>query len=68
MFYWRFILSVMAVWLTLGWMLCQAGESLTKTEAESRLNLLKTEISSLQTELERTRSALSSEQKALKVS
>jgi len=51
----------------LGCMLCQAGENLTKTEAESRLNLLKTEISSLQTELERTRSALSSEQKALKV-
>lgn len=57
----------MAVWLMLGCMLCQAGETITKTEAESRLNLLKTEISSLQTELERTRSALSSEQKALKV-
>ena len=51
---------------TLGWMVCQAGENLTKAEAESRLKLLRTEISSLQAELSHTRSTLSAEQKALK--
>lgn len=56
----------MAAWLILGWMTCQADEALTKAEAESRLKQLKTEISSLRKELERTRSTLSNEQKALK--
>ena len=50
----------------LGWMVCQAGENLTKAEAESRLKLLKTQISSLQSELDRTRSVLSGEQKTLR--
>ncbi|MDH3901909.1 MAG: peptidoglycan DD-metalloendopeptidase family protein [Xanthomonadales bacterium] len=56
----------MAAWLILGWMTCQADEALTKAEAESRLKRLKTEISSLRKELERTRSTLSNEQKSLK--
>ena len=56
----------MAAWLILGTMVCQADESLTKAEAESRLKQLKTEISSLHKELERTRTTLSNEQKALK--
>ena len=56
----------MAAWLILGTMVCQADESLTKAEAESRLKQLKTEISSLHRELERTRTTLSNEQKALK--
>ena len=47
-------------------MVCQADEPLTKAEAESRLKQLKTEISSLHKELERTRTTLSNEQKALK--
>jgi len=56
----------MAAWLILGTMVCRADESLTKAEAESRLKQLKTEISSLHRELERTRTTLSNEQKALK--
>ena len=56
----------MAAWLILGTMVCQADEPLTKAEAESRLKQLKTEISSLHKELERTRTTLSNEQKALK--
>ena len=56
----------MAAWLILGTMVCQADESLTKAEAESRLKQLKTEISSLRKELERTRTTLSNEQRALK--
>ena len=53
-------------WLILGWMVCQADSSLTKKEAESRLKTLKAEISTLQKELERTRTTRSDEQKALK--
>jgi len=56
----------MVAWFLLGWMACQADETLTKGEAESRLKQLKTEISSLQKELERTHTTLSNEQKALK--
>ncbi|MDX2428969.1 MAG: peptidoglycan DD-metalloendopeptidase family protein [Xanthomonadales bacterium] len=56
----------MAAWFLLGTMACLADETLTKAEAESRLKQLKTEISSLQKELERTRTTLSREQKALK--
>ena len=56
----------MAAWLILGTMACQADETLTKAEAESRLKQLKTEISSLRKELERSRTTLSDEQKALK--
>lgn len=56
----------MSVWLTLGWAACQSADGLTKSEAETRLKLLKKEISSLQTDLERSRTSLSSEQKALK--
>ncbi len=56
----------MAAWLIPGWIACQANDSLTQAEAERRLNQLKTEIGSLQNELDRTRTTLSSEQKALK--
>ena len=62
----RHIAFGMTAFLSLGWVVCQADEGLTKREAESRLKQLKTEISSLQIELERTRSNLSVEQKALK--
>jgi septal ring factor EnvC (AmiA/AmiB activator) len=47
-------------------MICHADGSPTKSEAEDRLNQLKMEISSLQGELERTRTSLTGEQKALK--
>jgi septal ring factor EnvC (AmiA/AmiB activator) len=53
-------------WLILGWMVCQADSSLTKEEAVSRLKTLKAEISTLQKELERTRTTRSDEQKTLK--
>jgi len=56
----------MAVWLILDTMACHADETLTKAEAESQLKQLKTEISSLRKELERSRTTLSNEQKALK--
>jgi len=56
----------MAAWLTLGWMAGQAENGLTQAEAESRLKQLKSEISSLKKELNRSRSTLSDEQKALK--
>ena len=56
----------MAAWLTLGWMAGHAESSLTQAEAESRLKQLKSEISSLKKELNRNRSTLSDEQKALK--
>ncbi len=62
----RFISIGLAIWLTLGWTACQAADGLTKKEAESRLRQLKKEISLLQTGLERSRTTLSSEQKALK--
>jgi septal ring factor EnvC (AmiA/AmiB activator) len=56
-----------AAWLIFFCLACQADDSLSKTEAETRLKQLKTEISSLNNELERKRTALSSEQKLLKV-
>ena len=56
----------MAAWLILGCMACPADEGLTKAEAESRLKQLKSEIISLQKNLERTRTTLSNEQKALR--
>lgn len=62
----RVLLIGVSVWLTLGQMPCHANESPTKTETEDRLKQLKTDISSLQDELERTRTSLSGEQKALK--
>jgi septal ring factor EnvC (AmiA/AmiB activator) len=45
---------------------CHADSQPTKSEAESRLKQLKSEISALQEELGRTRTTLSGEQKALK--
>jgi septal ring factor EnvC (AmiA/AmiB activator) len=57
----------MAVWLTLGWMAGQADDTPTRAEAESRLKQLQTEIKVLKTELERNRSTLSDEQKALQM-
>ena len=62
----RVMTFAITAWLVLGWMVCQAENSLTKEEAESRLKTLKAEISNLQNKLERNRSALSDEQKALK--
>lgn len=62
----RYISLGITACIALGWMACQAGEGLTKEEAESRLKQLKSEISSLLTELERTRTSLTAEQKALK--
>ena len=53
-------------WLVLGWMVGQAEFSITKEEAESRLKTLQTEIRNVQKELQRTRTTLSDEQKALK--
>jgi septal ring factor EnvC (AmiA/AmiB activator) len=47
-------------------MACQADQDISRAEAESRLARLKSEIGSLQKELEKTRSALSGEQKALR--
>jgi len=55
-----------AAWLILGWAVCLANENLSRAEAESRLQQLKTEIGSLQKELEQSRFVLSGEQKALK--
>jgi len=63
----RHLISLaMAAWLILDTMACRADETLTTAEAESRLKQLKTEISSLRKELERSRTTLSNEQKALK--
>ncbi|MCP4046343.1 MAG: peptidoglycan DD-metalloendopeptidase family protein [Gammaproteobacteria bacterium] len=62
------ISSGLAAWLTLGWMAGQADEVLTKTEAESQLKQLQTQISGLKKELERNRITLSDEQKALRAS
>ena len=56
----------MGTCLVLAWTICQAGDELTQTEAETRLRQLKTQISTLKKDLERTRSTLSTEQKALK--
>lgn len=67
MFYRRVISLGAAAWLILGWMVCQAADQgISRAEAESRLTRLRSEIGSLQKELEKTRSALSGEQKALR--
>ncbi len=44
-----------------------AGENLTQAQTQARLKQLQTEISSLQKELERSRTALTDEQNAIKV-
>ena len=62
----RLLLFGTALWLIAGQTLCHAGDAPTKSATESRLNQLKTEIAALQQELERTRTTLSAEQKALK--
>ena len=56
----------MTMCLVLGTVASQAGDQLTQAEAKSRLKQLKTEISSLKKDLERSRSTLSDEQKALR--
>ena len=58
--------SCLAAWLTLGNMSGLADDSLTKEQAESRLEQLKTEITDLKKTLEQTQFTLSTEQKALK--
>jgi len=65
-FYKPFSSFGVTVWLTLGWVVSQADDSLTQAEAESQLEQLKTDISGLKKELERTHSKLSDEQIALK--
>ncbi len=49
-------------------MASQAGDNLSQAKAETRLKQLKTQIGGLKKELERSRVALSDEQKALKAS
>jgi septal ring factor EnvC (AmiA/AmiB activator) len=56
-----------AIWLSLGSMALQADDKLTKAQAESQLKQLKSDISSLQSGLERARTSLTDEQKALKL-
>ncbi len=56
----------MAAWLTLGGVASRADDGPTHAEAKSRIEQLKTEISSLKKELEHSRTALSVEHKALK--
>jgi septal ring factor EnvC (AmiA/AmiB activator) len=60
--------SFLALWLMLGWVVCPADDSLTRKEAETRLEKLKTEIEDLKKTLERTQFTLSDEQKALRAS
>lgn len=62
----RLLLFGLIAWLSLGGLICQADDSLSRKQAEARLKQLKTEITSLQSELAKTRTTLSSEQKALK--
>ena len=62
----RLLLFGLTAWLSLGGLICQADDSLSRKQAEVRLKQLKTEITSLQSELAKTRTTLSSEQKALK--
>ena len=63
----RLLISIgLAAWLSLGCTASQAAGDLTKTEAESRLKQLQTQISGLKKELERNRTTLSDEQKALR--
>ena len=62
----RPIMFSLAVWLTLCLVAGHAAEPATKTEAETRLQQLKVEITSLQKALEQSRTSLSGEQKALR--
>ena len=63
----RHIISfAVTAWLVLGWTVCHTADNPTRQETESRLNALKAEISDLQKDLERARTALSDEQTALK--
>ena len=55
-----------AAWLVLGWTTGQASGDLTREEAESRLNHLQSQIHDLKRVLDRNRTTLSAEQKALK--
>ncbi len=54
------------MWLIPACMAGQAADNLSQAEAETRLKQLKTQIGNLKQELERSRTALSDEQKALK--
>ena len=56
----------MGICLALAWINCQGDDKLSQAEAEIQLKQLKTEISALKNDLERTRTTLSSEQAALK--
>lgn len=60
----RLLLICLAVWLAVAAVTCLAGGQPTKSEAESRLKQLKSEISALQEALGQSRTSLSSEQKA----
>ena len=63
----RYLLPFSATaWLILAWAGCLADDNPSRQQAESRLNALKAEISALQKDLERARTTLSKEQKALK--
>jgi len=62
----RFILTGIAALLASAALTCFSDGQPTKSEAESRLKQLKTEIGNLQEELGRNRTSLSGEQKALK--
>jgi len=53
-------------WLIFAWAGCHAADNPSRQQAESRLNALKAEISALQKNLERSRTTLSEEQKALR--
>ena len=65
--FFRLLISFgLTAWLSLGWMAGQAAGDLTKAEAESRLKQLQSQISGLKKELERNRTTLSDEQKALR--
>lgn len=58
--------SGLTAWLLLGWTMGQTDGDLTREEAESRLDQLQNQISNLKKELDRNRTALSSEEKALR--
>lgn len=66
MFFRTTILVGIGACLLLAWTYGQGNDTLTRAEAESRLNQLKLDISKLRNELEQTRTTLSSEQAALK--
>jgi len=60
------ISAALAAWLVLAWADGPATGKLSQSEAESRLELLKKEITGLKQDLERARKTYSDEQKALK--